>query len=802
MKTMKRFSWLISKYLLQAVTPYFIFTWLLISVILFVQQASRYSDIFFSANIPASLVWQLTFALAPNVIAFTCPMAILIGVIIGLSRMQGDSELVAIRAAGIGNLQITLPIIILGIFLSLFAFFINLKGVPFAAQIIRKIAVQTAIYKLESPIEPGVFNTEINGYTIYVKEGDIQNGAWKNIFIYQEDINNNIVRLITSKNGRLDFNEQSNELVLENAVITTLSTSTQNSDKQFKPKISEKSIEKYVSENVGQVRLAIQTKRGELIDKLSKSEQAAEEMGLTELYVFIQGKEGKEKIEAQVLWQRRILLSITPLIFALLGTGLILRMKRASRGFGVFLALIILVGYYLFALLGEQLARTEAISVTAGGLLPFIISCGLIVWLFVAHRIYIKATPLSFLTEYNPFKLSKETHKISKRNFFKDNFFKDNFFKDRFFKNNIFIDLTSGILDFDIISSLLKYLFLTLGFLSSIYLIFTAFELWKFAGTINDGFYLLLKYLLFLLPFIYIQLVPSALMIATLATYVIKSRQNEIVTWTAAGQSVYRLLLPCFLFMIFVGLVNWQLQERILPQSNQLQDELRTQIRNRGNLSNREGKFWVANDKRIYSFNIVGNTLSSIKTVKTVKNLSIYDFSENDSRLQTIYRIPEAVWDENSIRFADKAERISLAEGRIINQTLNGGEIAENTNPFNELYKKPTHLNTLETREQMKKSQSEVEQRNYAIALEKKHTTPFLPFIITLFTAPFALSLSRKGKAVTVGYAVGVWLSFMGMTNVFEQLGLNGFISPFFAVWSPLFAFAMLGVYLLSKIKT
>jgi len=793
---MKRFSWLISKYLLQAITPYFIFTWLLISVILFVQQASRYSDIFFSANIPASLVWQLTFALAPNVIAFTCPMAILIGVIIGLSRMQGDSELVAIRAAGIGNLQITLPIIILGIFLSFFAFFINLKGVPFAAQIIRKIAVQTAIYKLESPIEPGVFNTEINGYTIYVKEGDIQNGTWKNIFIYHEDVDNNVVRLITSKNGRLDFNEQSNELVLENAVITTLSTSTQNSNEQFKPKISEKSmeksIEKYVSENVGQVRLAIQTKRGELIDKLSKSEQAAEEMGLTELYVFIQGKEGKEKIEAQVLWQRRILLSITPLIFALLGTGLILRIKRASRGFGVFLALIILVGYYLFALLGEQLARTEAISVTAGGLLPFIISCGLIVWLFVAHSFYKKTMPLSFLNEYNPINFSKETNKISKSNFFKDNFFKDKFF----------IDLTSGILDFDIISSLLKYLFLTLGFLSSIYLIFTAFELWKFAGTINNGFYLLLKYLFFLLPFIYIQLVPSALMIATLATYVIKSRQNEIVTWTAAGQSVYRLLLPCFLFMIFVGLINWQFQERILPKSNQLQDELRTQIRNRGNISSREGKFWVANDKRIYSFNIEENTHSSIETVKKVKNLSIYDFSGNDSRLLTIHRIPEAVWDENSIHFESKAERISLANGQIINQVLDGGEIAENTNPFNNLYKKPTHLDTLQTREQMKKSESEVERRNYAIALEKKHTTLFLPFIITLFTAPFALSLSRKGKAVTVGYAVGVWLLFMGMTSVFEQYGLNGFISPFFAVWSPLFAFAMLGVYLLSKIRT
>src|SRR2546425_7938082 len=107
---MKRVSWLISKYLVLAVLPYFAFSWLLLSVILFVQQASRFSDIFFSVNIPAMLMWQLTIALVPNVIAFTCPMAMLVGTVIGLAKMQTDSELVAIRAAGVGNLQITVPV--------------------------------------------------------------------------------------------------------------------------------------------------------------------------------------------------------------------------------------------------------------------------------------------------------------------------------------------------------------------------------------------------------------------------------------------------------------------------------------------------------------------------------------------------------------------------------------------------------------------------------------------------------------------------------------------------------------------
>lgn len=223
---MKKLSWLISKYLLQNILPYFIFTWLLLSVILFVQQASRFSDIFFSVNIPKSLVWQLAFALIPNVIAFTAPMAILIGVIIGLSKMQGDSELIAIRSSGVGNFQIAFPVIILGLLLSVFAFFINLQGVPIASNIVRGIALQTALYKLESPIEPGVFNTEIGGYTIYVKTGDKIDGDWENIFIYNEDKPNNQMRLITAKSGKIDSTIENGrefaELVLKNAVSTTL----------------------------------------------------------------------------------------------------------------------------------------------------------------------------------------------------------------------------------------------------------------------------------------------------------------------------------------------------------------------------------------------------------------------------------------------------------------------------------------------------------------------------------------------------------------------------------------------------
>lgn len=761
---MRGFSWTISRYLLHTILPYFIFSWLLLSVIVFFQQAGRFSEIFFSTSVPKNLVWQLAAALIPNVIAFTCPMAVLVGVTIGLSKTQGDSELKAIRAAGIGNFQLILPIFALGVLLSGFAFFVNQRGVPFAAQLVRAVSLQAAVSKLESPIEPGVFNTEVKGYTIYVKEGDVENGVWKNVFIYQENISTSEARLITSRSGWIDTKNDSSELVLDSATVNTFPIG--------------KKLSKFVSENVGQVRFAVKTGRDELADKINNSDKTLDELGMNDLAKYASDKEGREKTEAELLLQRRIILSITPLIFSLLGAALVLRLRRGGRGIGVFLALISLVLYYLIALLGEQLARTNYISVFTASLLPVVSSLLVICCLLLPRKFsfgkYFEAIGSRF-----DFKPPKDSHTVSKGNFY--------------------IDLTTGILDFDIVSNLLRYFLLTLGFLTSVFLIFTAFELWKFAGIIQDGVNLLLKYLFYLLPYIYIQVAPSALMIAALATFIIKSRQNEVVTWTAAGQSVYRLLLPCFVLVFLIGALNFGIQEKVLPKSNQIQESVRAQIRGSGVLFKKEGKLWTASDSRIYSFEIVGQIF---KETQKVKNLTIYEFGEDKLQLKTIYKAPEAVWAEGKIKLANSAEQYILEDGKVKIINISERELSEEANPFNSRNKKPNQLSIQETREQIESSQSEIERRSYEIALEKKYTTLFLPFVITLFTAPFALSLSRKGKVATVGYAIGVWLLFMGITGAFEQFGLNGFVSAKIAIWSPLLLFSMLGAFLLTKIRT
>jgi len=251
--------------------------------------------------------------------------------------------------------------------------------------------------------------------------------------------------------------------------------------------------------------------------------------------------------------------------------------------------------------------------------------------------------------------------------------------------------------------------------------------------------------------------------------------------------------------MLFVGALNWSIQETIAPKTNVIQDQLRAQIRSRGSINKQEGKLWVANDQRIYSFEM---TEMKDDQNRKVRNLTIFDFSADQSRLQNVYRAPEAVWEKNKIKFTKTAEKQTLNNGQVELSEITDGELPENSNPFNNFNEKPSHLDRSETLEQIRESGSETERRNFEIALEKKYTTLFLPLVITLFTAPFALSLTRRGRVATIGYAVGVWLLFMAVTAVLEQFGLNGLIAPVYAVWSPLFLFAITGVYLISRVRT
>lgn len=90
-------------------------------------------------------VIQLTLLFLPSVIIKTFPMALLLAGLLGFGRLSSDSELVAIRAAGVSILRMMRPVLIFSAAVAVFSFLLNELVVPPAT--LKALSLQTQIVK-------------------------------------------------------------------------------------------------------------------------------------------------------------------------------------------------------------------------------------------------------------------------------------------------------------------------------------------------------------------------------------------------------------------------------------------------------------------------------------------------------------------------------------------------------------------------------------------------------------------------------------------------------------------------------
>src|ERR1044072_3655500 len=127
-------SKLIPKYLIFSALPYVVLALVLLTAILFTQQTGRFAEIAIYTDLPMSLAGEIAAALLPSVLVLTLPVAVLAGIVIGYARMGSDSEIIAIRAAGVGTWSLLWPALLIGLVASIGTTFLHLKEAPRAAR--------------------------------------------------------------------------------------------------------------------------------------------------------------------------------------------------------------------------------------------------------------------------------------------------------------------------------------------------------------------------------------------------------------------------------------------------------------------------------------------------------------------------------------------------------------------------------------------------------------------------------------------------------------------------------------------
>jgi LPS export ABC transporter permease LptG len=773
---------LIERYIIWAVLPYLFLSLLLLTAILFAQQAGRFGELLVEARVPPGMVADLALSVLPNVLVFTLPMALLTGILIGFSRMGSDSELVAMRAAGVGTWQMLWPVLLIGVLLTIPSLYVNMEMSPDAARSLRRVGTRALLYKLDSPVEPRSFSVlgardssaaQAPVYVIYVRDGDRQRGQWGRVFLHTQAKDGSI-RIVTARSGRIDSAGEQSELVLSDVALTTL------------PEVKAWGQGEYATERLEQWRIILETGRKELLDSLrhDESESRLNEMGWSALSAYAASKMGIGNREAPITLHKRLALSLSPLLFAFFGATLGMRVRKGGRGIGILLSVLVMLFYYLIMLGGEQLARAGTVTPFVGAWLASFatIICGLV--LMVKGRV-------NFLQRAREVKPGRGTvvtvNKVKGHQ-------SGNLVKARLLS-------FPSLMDVNVFRTILISFAGAFISLIALFLIFTLFELWRFIITRGVGLGMVGEYLLFLMPLVSVQLLPASVLIAMLATYALIARRNEAVAWWSGGQSVYRLMLPGLVFAACIAACLWVLQERLMPQANIRQDALRAQIR--GGLSRTtvgDDRQWLASaqTERLYSY--------EYEESGALKNPIIYDFDSNGVHLRRITAGQGAQWlpGDGRVELRDVLslglQAPEVGWGRHDRTVL---DAVEPQDTFKPAVDKPSHLSAAVLSDRIKAARRRGSSVSaFEIALQKKYAGPFGVVVMALIGMPLALSFGRKSAMIALCLAIALGLVFWAAVGGFQQMGEYGLLPPIVAAWSPIVIFAASGFYLLFRART
>jgi lipopolysaccharide export system permease protein len=780
---MKNFSlrkFLIPRYIVGAMAPYILISLLMLTAILLAQQAARLAEVVIYADLPFSFLLSIGAALLPGVLVFSIPLATLAGIIVGFSRMGSDSEIVAMRAAGVGSWTMIWPPLLIGLVLTGATTYLHLKEAPEAARDLERIALQGVLAKLESPVEPRTFGT-LPRYVIYVRDGNKELGTWGRVFIFGQN-SDQTTQIYTARSGRIDSSGDKSELVLTD-VLATKFPSADAEGKAGPPApspITGSTEKSYVVERSEQLRFSINTGRAEIVQRLNQRDTNADAMDWSDLRERVATGSVEEQKEAVRILNRRTALSLAPLVFSLLGAILGLRIRRGGKSAGVLLTIIVVIFYYLLSLLGESLARAGTMSPYVGPWLAtgFILALSLL-FLFVKRVPFLSS--ISVLSR-GP-KGSAPSAKAAK-------------------SKHLGLSALGfpNLMDATLFRSLALSFLVCFVALVAIFNVFTLFELWRFIAKTHAGAGLVARYLLFLLPLITVELFPATMLISVLVTYALLARRHEAIAWWASGQSVYRLMLPGFFFALTIALGSWLVQEYVMPGSNLKQDALRARIRgDEARATTGMGRQWLASPdtRRFYSYEFAEDGRLIEPTV--------YELDPEAVHLARVVNGKSGAWsDSNHLKLSD-AETLTLKDLEVERKTENETTFAGVESPavFKPTIDKPSQLSSRDLRGYLDAAkQKGMDVSTLAVALQRKYAGPFGIIIMALIGMPLAVSFGRKGTVIALCAAVVVGVLYWAVGGGFQQLGNHGLLRPSVAGWSPLVIFTAAGTYFLSRVRT
>jgi lipopolysaccharide export system permease protein len=205
----------LSIFIIKAFIPPFLATFLIAWFVFIMQFFWLYIDDLVGKGLDNVTVFKLILYLAPTLVPMALPLGILLAGIMTFGNKAENSELTAIKSAGISLFRFALPSIFFVLLISGIAFLFNNYVIPAANLKFWGLLADIRNTKPAVNIKAGSFYNQIPGYSIYIQGKDADNKTIRDIMIYDHTSGKGNDKLIIANKGVMYVSNDKKYLVFE-----------------------------------------------------------------------------------------------------------------------------------------------------------------------------------------------------------------------------------------------------------------------------------------------------------------------------------------------------------------------------------------------------------------------------------------------------------------------------------------------------------------------------------------------------------------------------------------------------------
>lgn len=752
--------------------------------VFFVPQLVRLMELFVRHTGSGSQILELFLCIFPGVLTFTLPMAVLIGVLLGLGRMSADSEIIALTALGIGRRRILLPVGVIALAGAGVTLCMTLWLGPIAWHKYRTLETDLVASQISFAVQPRVFDERFPKLVLYVNDVSASGTQWHGVFLAEAGRENGS-QLTLAENAIVIAEPKEGKLELHLKGGTTHEFSREDPDR-------------YSVTAFGQSDWPIEVNG---LVSAQPRQVSNTERSLREL---VNTRDDSWR-EARVELHRRLAFPVACLVFALVAVPLGAQPRRGGRAAGSLLAVIIIATYYLLTVIGAGLARQGEVSPSVG------------IW---GANILLAILGLALLPRMEQFRGESRWMNPAVRFRSWARLLRRRKARVRAAAMAI-TGISNGVIEHEngneVQSSgsfprlmdiyLLRRFFFHFSLLMAAFIFlfeaFTFFELLDDIARHRVPFLIVVDYFRFLTPFLIYNLAPLGALVAVLVTLGVMSKNNEIVACKASGISLYRLAVPLLFAGLTLAATMIVLDETYLPYANQRQDALRNQIKGKPAQTYAQPQRWIFGENtKIYNYDLFDPAQTLFG------GLSVVELDPATFQMRRRVFASRAKWSDT--------QKVWILEGGWVRDFSDGTITRYEQFPVTslpELSEPPSYFNR-EVRQASQMSLGAL--RRYIDGLHKagfdvanltvqwhvKLAFPLIAPISMLLAIPFALLVGTRGAVGGVALGVAIGIVYWTAARLLEAMGGVGQLPPFLAAWSTDITFLFLGLYFFFKMPT